>query len=104
MTTFTWKIEQLDRQSSNGFVTVVHYRVLAFDEGCSATLIGTVNFEQAAEDDVFTPFEQLTKEVVLGWVHTAVNQTDTEASLQTQIDAQKTPTTLTGVPWIEEQA
>jgi len=36
---------------------------------------------------------------VIAWVKEKLDATAIEASLQSQIDAKKTPTTATGVPW-----
>jgi len=42
----------------------------------------------------------VTEANVLAWIHAAdVNKDEIEASLQAQIDADKTPTVGTGVPW-----
>jgi hypothetical protein len=97
MTTFDWKISQLNRQAADGFVTQVHYRVEAKDGAYFADTYGAVAFEPTEES--FAPFDSLTEADVIGWVQTKLDQSAVETSLQTQIDAQKTPATLTGVPW-----
>jgi hypothetical protein len=97
MTTFDWKISQLDRRAADGFVTQVHYRVGAVDESYRAETYGVSVFEPTEES--FVPFESLIEADVISWVQTKINQSEVETSLQTQIDAQKTPTILSGVPW-----
>ncbi len=92
----TWTIAQLDRQISDGLVTTAHWRCTAVDGDLSASNYGTVGFERG---DTFTPYEELIKEQVLGWVKSNLEASDIEAGLQSHIDAQKNPVTATGVPW-----
>jgi hypothetical protein len=94
--TTTWTIAQLDRQTSDGLVTTVHWRVDAVDGEYSAGSYGTVGFERG---DTFTAYDSLTEAQVIEWVKNKLDVEAIEAGLQTQIDAQKTPTSATGVPW-----
>jgi hypothetical protein len=94
--TTTWTITQLDRQTSNGFVTTAHWTASAVDGEYSASTYATCSW---ADGTPTTPYADLTEETVLGWVWETVNKAETEASLQSQIDLQKTPVTATGVPW-----
>ena len=96
MTTITWTIAQLDRQTSDGLVTTAHYTVNAVDGDYSAGSYGTVGFERG---ESFTAYDSLTEAQVIAWVKEKLDATAIEASLQSQIDAKKTPTTATGVPW-----
>ena len=93
----TWTITQLDRQTSNGFVTTAHWRADAVDGKYSASTYSTSSW---ADGTPTTPYADLTQETVLGWVWAnGVDKEVVEASLQAQIDAQKNPVTATGVPW-----
>ena len=49
----------------------------------------------------YIPYADLTEQQVLGWVYaTGINQTEIEATLQAQIDAQITPTVIQPpLPW-----
>jgi len=94
--TTTWTITQLDRQTSNGFVTTAHWTASAVDGEYSASTYATCSW---ANGTPTTPYADLTEETVLGWVWETVNKAETEASLQSQIDLQKNPVTETGVPW-----
>jgi len=62
----------------------------------SASAYGTQSFTRDENSPAFIPFEDLTEEVVVGWLE--LNE-GLEANLQAQIDEQKTPTTVSGVPW-----
>ena len=92
----TWKIAQLDRQTSDGLVTTAHYTVNAVDGEYSAGCYGTMGFERG---DVFTAYASLTEAQVIAWVKDKLDVEDIEASLAAQIALQKAPTAATGVPW-----
>ena len=94
--TITWKIAQLDRQTSDGLVTTAHWTVNAVDGEYSAGSYGTVGFERG---DTFVAYESLTEAQVIAWVKDKLEVAEIEASLQAQIDAKKNPKTAAGVPW-----
>ena len=95
--TTTWTIAQLDRQTSNGFVTTAHWRADAVDGNYSASAYSTSSWTDGTPT---TPYADLTQTTVLGWIWAnGVDKEAVEASLQAQIDAQKNPVTATGVPW-----
>jgi len=94
--TTTWKIAQLDRQTSDGLVTTAHYTVNAVDGDYSAGSYGTVGFERG---DTFIAYESLTEAQVIAWVKDKLEVAEIEASLAAQIALQKAPVTATGVPW-----
>ena len=103
----TWTIENLERNTADGGVTVSHWRVTETEtvgEGddavtYSASSYGTVGFTPDASADGFIAYDSLTEADVLGWVHEEVNQAETEAALAADIAGQKTPVTADGVPW-----
>jgi ribosomal protein S11 len=94
--TTTYTINQLDRNTSDGFVTTVHYSVSKVDGEFSASTYGTVSFEAGTPT---TPYASLTKAQVIEWVKDKLGEETVEASLVSQIAAQKNPTTATGMPW-----
>lgn len=93
---FTWSVVQMDRQAVDGFVTTVHYNVSAVDGDYTASTYGTVGY---TEEGAFTPYSQLTEDVVVGWVQNSLGKDTVEESLTAQIDAQKNPVTESGLPW-----
>jgi len=93
----TWNISQLDRQTSDGFVTTAHWQANATDGDYSASVISTCSW---SEGTATIPYADLTKETVLGWIWAnGVDKDAVEASLAAQIELQKNPVTATGVPW-----
>ena len=97
MINYEWNIAQMERKAADGFVTTVHYTVSAIDGEYTASSYGTVGFTQ--EEGSYTPFEQLTKEQVVGWVQESFGKDEVEAGLAAQIDAQKNPVSESGLPW-----
>jgi len=98
MTEFNWTIQQLDRKTSDGFVTTAHWRCDATDGEHSAGVYGSAGFT----GDLTIPYEDLTESQVLGWVWESVDKAETEANVLAQIESQKAPSTASGLPW--EQA
>ena len=101
VTTFAWKIAQLERETSDGYVFTAHYTVDANDGTYSAGAYGSIGFERP-EEDALIPYADLTEEIVIGWVQTALGEDkvlEIEAALQGQLDEQRAPTKAAGVPW-----
>jgi hypothetical protein len=101
--TKTWKIEQMERSSSDGLVTTVHWRVngseTVGDNTYYSTAYGSVGLTRG---DEFIAYDSLTEADVIGWVKTSLGADTVDAhekSLSDQIVAQKNPVTLTGKPW-----
>jgi hypothetical protein len=95
MTSINWTIQQLERKTEDGFVTTAHWRVDATDGKYSAGVYDSAGFT----GDLTIPYEDLTQEQVLGWVWESVDKEATEASVLAQIEAQKHPTSASGLPW-----
>ena len=94
---FTWNVVQMDRLTSVGFVVTVHYTVSATDGEYNASTYGTVGYTQ--EEKSYKPFADLTQAEVIGWVQESLGKDTIEASLATQIEAQKNPVQESGLPW-----
>ena len=95
----TWTIAQLERNTADGGVVVAHWRVTAVDGDYSASSYGTVSFTPDATDPAFVPFESLTEADVIAWVAAELDVDAITASLQANIDEQKAPKSVAGVPW-----
>jgi hypothetical protein len=74
-----WNIVELNRKTADGFVHTCHWTCTATDG----------------------PYENLTQEQVLGWVWEQIDKAEIEANLTKQIQAQKNPVSVAGVPWNE---
>lgn len=100
----TWKINQLERQASDGLVLTVHWSASATEPSSDpekpygASIVNTLQVERG---DSFVAFDSLTESQVLGWVQSAVGKDTVEAALEAQIEAQKNLVKLSGLPWGE---
>ena len=93
----TWTISQLDRNTSNGFVTTAHWQVTAVDGEHTASVYSTSSW---SDGTVNTPYADLTQATVLGWVWAnGVDKQATEDALAAQIALKKAPVTASGTPW-----
>ena len=98
MTTFTWKIANLERETSTGRVFSVHYVIDAEDGTYRSGAYGSIGLD----GEVTTPFADLTEEQCVNWVKDSLGEekvSEIEAALQAQLDEQAAPTKASGVPW-----
>lgn len=108
MTTYNWNCKTVDAYPQDGEYTDLVYNVHWIVTGISdeldpqgvaynATSIGTQTLDVSDVTD-FIPFEDLTNEQVVAWTKGAMGEEQVasiEASIQSQIDALITPTTVT---------
>jgi hypothetical protein len=90
MTAYKWNVVQTEYRVSDKFIVTVHYTVKAVDGEFTASTYGTVGYVQ--KESVFTPFEDLTSEIVIGWVQESLGKEKIEQSLEKQIAEQRNPT------------
>lgn len=109
MNTKQWVISQLECKIQDGdlqnVVYTIHYRRQATevdgDKTYFAETYSTLSLPAPDPSD-FTPYEDLTKEQVEGWLDELLPVSDIDASLDAQIELQKNPTTSTPpLPWSE---
>ena len=99
-----WSVSTLERNTADGGVTVVHWRVLdsetVGEDTYSASSYGTCGFEPDPSSSDFIAYADLTESTVLDWCWAScVDKDAVEASLTAKIAEDKNPTTATGVPW-----
>ena len=94
--TITWKISQLNREVSNGYVTTAHWTATAVDGEHTASIINTCSWSEGTPT---IPYANLTEATVLNWVWESVDKTATESALAAQIALLKAPVKATGTPW-----
>lgn len=105
--TYTWTIPTVERNLSDGGVTIAHWRCNASETvgtgddavTYTASSYGTCGFTPDSSAEGFIAYDSLTEANVIGWVQGSVSQEDTEAALAAKIEADKNPTTGAGVPW-----
>lgn len=102
MTTYTWKIANLERETVDGYVYTAHYTIDAVSEDgvYRAGAYGSVGLERPEGELI--PFADLTEEVVVGWVKEKLGEeavANIESALQAQLEEQRQPTKAAGLPW-----
>jgi hypothetical protein len=96
-------IVQLERSLPNEVVFTAHWTAELTEDEHIASTYGSVELEQKdPSDPSFIPFEDLTEEVVVGWVQAKIGE-DIEATLNRHMQALKHPTSASGVPWSEPE-
>ena len=102
--TFTWTVSQCDRVLSDGGINNIHWRCSATETASGtdyeATSYGTCSLTYDASSSDFIAYDKVTQENCLTWIYAnGVDKDDIQATLQSNIDLQITPTEGTGVPW-----
>lgn len=101
--TITWSIVRLDVQPQKddyaNVVVTAHWECLGVDGEATGRSYSSTGFPAPAE--AFTPYSQLTKDEVLGWIWAnGVDRAATEAAVAAQIDAIQHPTVVyPALPW-----
>jgi hypothetical protein len=97
----TWSISTLERNTDNG-VVVAHWRASDVDGDHSGSSYGTCGFTPDASADGYVAYDNLTEEVVIGWVKDSMGEeavTGVEDSIAAQIADSKAPAISVGTPW-----
>jgi len=86
-----------------GYVVNVLFTVSGTDGSHTASIDGNINFNPQEAELNFTPYDQLTEAIVLGWINTATdNQANYYANIDGQISSLVTPPVSpsnTALPW-----
>ena len=101
----TWNISQLDRQTSDGFVTTAHWTAAATDGDYSASVYSTCSWSGGTAT---IPYADLTNDIVIGWVQYNIGPdliAAIQGSLAIQVERQINPPPQPEVlplPWVPE--
>lgn len=103
---YAWSFPTLDVvYNEDGFAQVVktvHWRYKATDGDYTAESYGTISL--TAPGQPFTDFDDLTPEIVTGWVTSVMGEEQVaamDAALASQIDAKKNPVSgSVAPPWV----
>jgi hypothetical protein len=97
------QIAQLDRTLPDNVVNTVHWQASQTEDTFTASAYGSLGVPaKDPSDPTFIPFEELTEEQVKQWVLTTMGEEQVaalQANLDGQIEAQKHPTSASGLPW-----
>jgi hypothetical protein len=96
MTNYTWVVSTLYTQTienEQNYVVTAYYDVIGVDGNYTATSSNVARFSTASVSN-FIPYEDLTNEIVIGWIQSELDVegvSNIEASIQGQIDSQINP-------------
>lgn len=106
--TYTWNVTGVKTRTEvgqEGFVFQTYWTKTGVDEsGNEGVFVGATPLKPDT-DAGFTPFEQLTEELVLGWIQAAVAaqpgyEAHINGQIQKQIDAKSNPALEPSLPWV----
>ena len=106
-TTFTWKINTLERDTSDGYVFTAHYSVVGISDTLdpegnpyNSGAYGSIGLERPG---TLIPYADLTEEQVIGWVKEKLGGDEKVAEIEAALEARITelisPSKINGVPW-----
>jgi len=110
--TYNWVISSMEEYpTSEGLSDVVfniHYRRQANevdgDKTYFAEMYSVLSVSQP-DPATFVPYDQLTKDMVEGWLNAGLDVASIDASLQAQIEEQKNPKVVSlPLPWNQNNA
>ena len=108
MTTFTTNITAMYTVNTPDpqYVVNVLWEVVGLDGEYTASIGGNTQFNSADQEDPFIPYDQLTPQIVIGWI--PQNQIDSaQACVQGQINSMINPPVSpanTPLPWSQNAA
>lgn len=104
--TTNWQITKIKRKPDTGLVIEVLYIMNFKLEDKEDRYVSSITLTGDPTAPDFISFEDLTQEIVLGWIQTELGQTkideitsSMQARLQERIDKENNPEYLTGIPW-----
>lgn len=98
MVTYDWKISNLERDIATGGVIKIHWSCTASKFGTGVSTGGAKELRPNADDPAFIPYDSLTKDQVMAWLHENDKEV-VESALLVRLNETITPSTATGLPW-----
>lgn len=108
--TYTWEITEIsttDTPDLKNVVVQTRWKKIGTDEnGNTGFFAGATPFKpNLVASDSFVPFEQLTEDVVLGWIkETVVNTYETHVNNQIRENIKSKGIHITPMPWVDPTA
>ena len=109
-TTYTWTINAMYtvQQPDPDYVVNVLWTLSGVDGEYTASIDGNTQLAVEADKPDFTPYADLTPQIVIGWVQESLGEqgiANFEANVQGQIDSQINPPVTpqnTPLPWADQ--
>lgn len=105
--TLTWAVNNMTHVVSDGFVIIVDWSCTASAPNVQGAFYGGQStYENDPSEPGFIPYDQLTQEIVLGWVFDGLGpqKAEIEATMTAKVEKQLAPTTAQGLPWASSSA
>lgn len=107
--TYNWNISQLDcvpqEDNVTDVVVTIHWRLEGTDGAYSGGVYGTATVKPYEAGEPFIPYDQLTQNIVVGWVEEALGADQVQMykdSVAKQIADQIDPPIVTPpLPWVQ---
>ena len=96
-------INNVNRNTADDVITSVHWNASLTDGDYTASSYGSVGYNRDEDSPALIPFANVTEADVVAWVTASLDE-NLEANLLADIEAQKNPTSVSGVPWVAEEA
>tara|TARA_Y100000385_G_C13045726_1_gene617386 strand:- start:591 stop:887 length:297 start_codon:yes stop_codon:yes gene_type:complete len=96
---YIWNIGNLTRHSSDGLVYNVEYTYETWASSSAASLGGTVTITGSPSDPNYIPFEDLTQDIVLGWITGSFDIPAMQVELSSSLSELLTSQSIAGTPW-----
>lgn len=101
MTNYNWIISAMECVKKEGdlndIVITIHWRYAATKDEVSTDTYGATAIPLPTGED-FTPYEELTKEQVVGWLEATLDVEEMQQNLESQLDLLINPTNVTLQP------
>jgi len=96
-------INNVESNTADGTITSAHWNASITDGDYTASSYGSAGFTRNEESPTLIPFANVTEVDVVAWVTASLDE-NLEANLLADIESQKNPTSVSGVPWVAEEA
>lgn len=105
--TYSWKVTNLytknDGDLENAVIQVYWLKIGVNEDGVEGSCPGESKFNIAEiAPEQFVPFDELTEEIVIGWIETTINEAyhaGINEQIQKMIDDKVNPTSNPRLPW-----
>ena len=96
---YYWNIGNLTRHSSDGLVYNVEYTYETWASSSAVSKGGTVIVTGSPYDPNYIPFEDLTSDIVLGWITGSFDIPAMQTELSSSLNKLLTSQSIAGTPW-----
>tara|TARA_R110002153_G_scaffold2576_3_gene12510 strand:- start:1158 stop:1454 length:297 start_codon:yes stop_codon:yes gene_type:complete len=96
---FNWHINNLTRNTSDGLVYDIEYVYETIVSGSIAQKYGNIEVSGSSTEDSFVSFENLTQDIVLGWITGSFDIPAIQLELSSSLSKLITTQSIAGTPW-----